>query len=180
MGALEAPVARESFSHEVLVDSCPFLRGLAEPEAEAEADAKADPWLLYGHYGGYYPRYTATMVTMDMEVSGVARRGRLKLPPLLMLTLPLMLMLKLTHGFCMEATILEVTILDTTVIMVLDMDMDLYGVARRGRPKPKLPLLLMLMPIPGCIMDMVATMALVTTIEDGEATGGEDTDTGVD
>merc|ERR1719402_2212464 len=107
---------------------------------------------------------TATMVTMDMEVSGVARRGRLKLPPLLMLTLPLMLMLKLTHGFCMEATIL-----DTTVIMVLDMDMDmdLYGVARRGRPKPKLPLLLMLMPIPGCIMDMVVTMALVTTTEDG-------------
>merc|ERR1712033_37892 len=118
---------------------------------------------------------TATMVTMDMEVSGVARRGRLKLPPLLRLTLPLMLMLKLTHGFCMEATIL-----DTTVIMVLDMDMDLYGVAKRGRPKPKLPLLLMLVPIPGCIMDMVVTMALVTTIEDGEATGGEDTDTGVD
>merc|ERR1712033_86071 len=123
---------------------------------------------------------TATMVTMDMEVSGVARRGRLKLPPLLMLTLPLMLTLKLTHGFCMEATILEATILDTTVIMVLDMDMDLYGVARRGRPEPKLSLLLMLMPIPGCIMDMVVTMALVTTIEDGEATGGEDTDTGVD
>merc|ERR1712033_134422 len=119
---------------------------------------------------------TATMVTMDMEVSGVARRGRLKLPPLLML--PLMLTLKLTHGFCMEATILEATILDTTVIMVLEMDMDLYGVARRGRPK--LPLLLMLMLIPGCIMDMVATMALVTTIEDGEAMGGEDTDTGVD
>merc|ERR1719309_1457911 len=118
------------------------------------------------------------MVTMDMEVSGVARRGRLKLPPLLMLTLPLMLML--THGFCMEATILEATILDTMVIMVLDMDMDmdLYGVARRGRPKPKLPLLLMLVPIPGCIMDMVVTMALVTTTEDGEDTGGEDT--GVD
>merc|ERR1712033_20237 len=91
---------------------------------------------------------TATMVTMDMEVSGVARRGRLKLPLLLML----MLLLKLTHGFCMEATILEATILDTTVIMVLDMGMDLYGVAKRGRPKPKLPLLLML--VPGCIMDM--------------------------
>merc|ERR1712033_141084 len=120
---------------------------------------------------------------MDMEVSGVARRGRLKLPPLLMLTLPLMLTLKLTHGFCMEATILEATILDTTVIMVLDMDMDmdLYGVARRGRPKPKLPLLLMLVPIPGCIMDMVVTMALVTTMEDGEDMDGEDTDiSGVD
>merc|ERR1712002_704312 len=116
------------------------------------------------------------VLDMDMDLYGVARRGRLKLPPLLMLTLPL----KLTHGFCMEATILVATTLDTTVIMVLDMDMDLYGVARRGRPKPKLPLLLMLMPIPGCIMDMVATMALVTTIEDGEATGGEDTDTGVD
>merc|ERR1712002_1000261 len=119
-----------------------------------------------------------TMVTMDMDLdSGVARRGRLKLPPLLKLTLKLLLMPKLTHIFCMEATILEATILDTMVTMVMDLD---SGVARRGRPKlrPKLPLLLMLMPIPGCIMDMVVTMALVTTTEDGEDTGGEDT--GVD
>merc|ERR1712121_578376 len=115
-----------------------------------------------------------TMVTMDMDLdSGVARRGRLKLPPLLKLTLKLLLMPKLTHIFCMEATILEATILDTMVTM--DMDLD-SGVARRGRPK--LLLLLMLMPIPGCIMDMVVTMALVTTTEDGEDTGGEDT--GVD
>merc|ERR1712033_99572 len=100
---------------------------------------------------------TVTMVTMDMEVSGVARRGRLKLPPLLMLT----------HGFCMEATILEATIPDTTVTMVLDMDMDmdLYGVARRG--KPKLPLVLMLMLIPTCCMDMAS---MVATMEDGEDT----------
>merc|ERR1712002_248026 len=117
-----------------------------------------------------------TMVTMDMDLdSGVARRERLKLPPLLKLTL--LLMPKLTHIFCMEATILEAIILDTMVTM--DMDLD-SGVARRGRPKlrPKLPLLLMLMLIPGCIMDMVVTMALVTTTEDGEDTGGEDT--GVD
>merc|ERR1712215_433915 len=111
-----------------------------------------------------------TMVTMVMDLdSGVARRGRLKLPPLLKLTLKLLLMPKLTHGFCMEATILEATILDTMVTMVMDLD---SGVARRGRLtlRPKLPLLLMLMPIPGCIMDMVVTMALATTIEDGEDT----------
>merc|ERR1719495_855070 len=107
-----------------------------------------------------------TMVTMDMDLdSGFARRGRLKLPPLLKLTLKLLLMPKLTHIFCMEATILEATILDTMVTM--DMDLD-SGVARRGTLKLppwlklmlKLLLMLMLMPIPGCIMDMVVTMAL--------------------
>merc|ERR1711970_1485192 len=117
-----------------------------------------------------------TMVTMvlDMDmVCGVARRGRLKLPPLL----PLILMPKLTPIFCMEATMVLVIMVATTgPDMVLDME---CGVARRGRLRPNLPLLLTLMLIPGCIMDMVVTMALVTTMEDGEDTDGEDMDSGV-
>merc|ERR1711970_1080493 len=121
-----------------------------------------------------------TVLDMDMDLCGVARRGRLKLPPLLLLILTprLILTLKLTHGFCIE--VLEATMVDTmevTLDTVLDMDMDLCGVARRGRPN--LPLLLTLMLIPGCIMDMVVTMALVTTMEDGEDTDGEDMDSGV-
>merc|ERR1739845_80171 len=73
-----------------------------------------------------------------MDLCGVARRGRLKLPPwlLLILTLRLILAPKLTHGFCIE--VLEATMVDTmevTLDTVLDMDMDLCGVARRGRLK---------------------------------------------
>merc|ERR1719369_1806953 len=117
-----------------------------------------------------------TVLDTDMDLCGVARRGRLKLPPLLLLilTLKLILMPKLTHGFCIE--VLEATMVDTMEV-TLDTDMDLCGVARRGRPN--LPLLLTLMLIPGCIMDMVVTMVLVTTMEDGEDTDGEDMDSGV-
>merc|ERR1739845_72251 len=72
-----------------------------------------------------------TVLDTDMDLCGVARRGRLKLPPLLLLILTP----KLTHGFCIE--VLEATMVDTmevTVDTVLDMDMDVCGVARRGRP----------------------------------------------
>merc|ERR1719290_975566 len=87
-----------------------------------------------------------TVLDMDMDLCGVARRGRLKLPPLLLLILTprLILMPKLTHGFCIE--VLEATMVDTmevTLDTVLDMDMDLCGVARRGRPNLP-PLLLIL------------------------------------
>merc|ERR1719369_961944 len=110
------------------------------------------------------------VLDMDM-VCGVARRGRLSLPPLL----PLILMPKLTPIFCTEATmVLVIMVVTTGPDMVLDME---CGVARRGRLR--LPLLLTLMLIPGCFMDMVVTMALVTTMEDGEDTDGEDTDSGV-
>merc|ERR1719369_1651155 len=84
-----------------------------------------------------------TVLDMDMDLCGVARRGRLKLPPLL----KLILTLKPTHGFCIE--VLEATMVDTmevTLDTVLDTDMDLCGVARRGRLKLPPLLLLILMP----------------------------------
>merc|ERR1719369_1874102 len=86
-----------------------------------------------------------TVLDTDVDLCGVARRGRLKLPPLLLLILTLKLILKpkLTHGFCIE--VLEATMVDTmevTLDTVLDTDMDLCGVARRGRLK--LPPLLLL------------------------------------
>merc|ERR1719369_2555974 len=89
---------------------------------------------------------TGPDMVLDMEC-GVARRGRLSLPLLLPLILMLKLILtpKLTPIFCMEATMVLVIMVTTGPDMVLDMDMDLCGVARRGRLNLPLLLLLILM-----------------------------------
>merc|ERR1719187_1314311 len=89
-------------------------------------------------------------------VFGDARRGKLVLSPLL--SLLLLLMLKLTHGCTMVATMEDsgTTAMDlVTTAMVLEVDM--FGDVRRG--PLRLSPLLKLKPIPGC------TMVLVTMVD---------------
>merc|ERR1711970_333506 len=162
-----------------------FSVAFAEPEAEADPNAaadpnaEADPWLLYGglrHYG-YYPRYYGHYglgyghglvwgrKKREAEAAPIAAADPNAVADPNAEADPYLLYGGYYglghHGYyCPD--------------MVLDME---CGVARRGRLRPNLLLTLML--IPGCFMAMVVTMALVTTMEDGEATDGEDTDSGV-
>eukprot|EP00091_Calanus_sinicus_P004934 TRINITY_DN152_c0_g1_i1.p1 TRINITY_DN152_c0_g1~~TRINITY_DN152_c0_g1_i1.p1 ORF type:complete len:209 (+),score=74.53 TRINITY_DN152_c0_g1_i1:67-627(+) len=67
---------------------------VAEPEANPEADPEADPWLYYSTHGYGYSHYAPLSYSYAPTMEG--RRGRLRLSQ------RLMLILRLTHGCCME------------------------------------------------------------------------------
>merc|ERR1712179_255123 len=102
------------------------------------------------------------VVTMDMDIFGDVRRGRLKPNPLPNLPPRPLPILTFTMDMDMDLdmdTMADITDLD----IVVTMDMDIFGDVRRGKLKPNpLPNLLR---IPTSITDMDMDSAMVDTMD---------------